>query len=355
MIIDQSTNVIEKFLSKEPSDKFNRLYNYVSKIKKQISASASALVVIQKNKVIGEWYEGHDPLTGLEISEKSRFNVFSTRKSYIGLVVAILLKEKKIRDIDDFVTDYIDNLDQDLLQGVTIRHFVTHTHGLDIKDGKIIKNAPAGTVWDYNDGGLTLLYKIISKTSGSTVNQILKDYVFNPLQFKETGWETTYHSSLVADVFETIDEPKVRLEDNTGFDRNLFVSARELAHWGYFHLNKGKIDNHQVLPRELFDKTTSIQTPKEMKSIPQNGFFWFLNENGFAESELGEDLPVNAFQILGASGCTCLVIPEYDAVAVRMYNKRGNPPEYDYLRDIKDFGNIVNTLLIEEDDTNEKN
>ncbi|OZM57579.1 hypothetical protein CIB95_04195 [Lottiidibacillus patelloidae] len=346
MIIDQSANAIEKVLSKEPSVKLERLYNYVSKIQKQIRASASAVIVIQKNKVIGEWYEGHDPLTGNVINEKSRFNVFSTRKSYIGLVVAFLLKEKKIKDIDDFVTDYIDNLDQDLLQGVTIRHLVTHTHGLDIEGGKIIKNAPAGTVWDYNDGGLTLLYKIVSKTSGSTVNQILQDNVFTPLHFKETGWESSYLPTLVADVFESSEKPKVRLEDNTGFDRNLFVSARELAHWGYLNLNKGKIANRQVLPRELFDETTSIQTPKDMKNIPQNGFFWFLNENGFAESELGEDLPLNAFQILGASGCACLVIPEYDAVAVRMYNKIGNPPGYDYLRDIKDFGNLVNEILI---------
>jgi hypothetical protein len=62
--------------------------------------------------------------------------------------------------------------------------------------------------------------------------------------------------------------------------------------------------------------------------------------------ELEEDVPKSAYQILGASGCTCLVIPEYDAVAVRMYNKVGNPPGYDYLRDIKNFGNLVSSLLL---------
>ncbi|WP_208589680.1 hypothetical protein [Gracilibacillus suaedae] len=150
--------------------------------------------------------------------------------------------------------------------------------------------------------------------------------------------------NLVADVFELSEEPKVRLDNDTGFERNLYVSAREFAHWGYLHLNKGNIHGKQVLPKNLFEFTTSIQTPKDMFHTPQNGFFWFKNENTYLKSELGENLPAESYQILGASGCACLVIPEYKAVAVRMYNKIGNPTGYDYLRDIKDFGNLVNSL-----------
>ncbi|WP_245699673.1 hypothetical protein [Paenibacillus glacialis] len=40
-----------------------------------------------------------------------------------------------------------------------------------------------------------------------------------------------------------------------------------------------------------------------------------------------------------------MVVPEYDAVVVRMYNQLGNPDGYDYLKDLREFGDIANDLL----------
>ncbi|MFL8936796.1 serine hydrolase domain-containing protein [Rossellomorea oryzaecorticis] len=334
--------VQEQLISKECNE-MQSLYRYVKKVKDQIFATASSVYIIQGNEVIGEWYEGKDPSSYRKIDENTRFNVFSVRKSYIGLATAIMLHEGKIKDIDDAVSAYLG--DNDLWEGITIRHLVTHTHGLNDDFPDVIKSAGPGTVWEYNGAGLSLLYKILMKVSGTTVSEILKAYVFNPLQLRETGWESEPSLHLTADVNEQ-NQPSIRLEDPTGFEKNLFVSTRELAHWGYFHLHNGRIGQKQVLPAALFEMTTSIQTPVKLKNTPENGFFWFRNENQYEKSELGEEVPQGSYQILGASGCTCLVIPKYDAVAVRMYNKRGNPPGYDYLRDIKNFGNIVNSILM---------
>ncbi|OIU72007.1 serine hydrolase domain-containing protein [Rossellomorea aquimaris] len=338
-------NKIQQQLTINERKEMQRLYSYVKQVKNQISASASSVYIIQGGEVIGEWYEGRDPYSYRLIDEYTRFNVFSVRKSYIGLATAILIHEGKIDDIDIPVSSYLG--ENELWDGITIRHLVTHTHGLNDDLTEVLNSAPPGTVWDYNGAGLSLLYKIILKVSGSTVSEILKEYVFTPLQLRETGWESEPGPHLTADVNEQ-NQPSIRLEEQSGFERNLFVSSRELAHWGYFHLKKGRIGNQQVLPEALFNITTSIQTPSQLKDVPQNGFFWFRNENGLEKSELGEELPSGSYQILGASGCTCLVIPKYDAVAVRMYNKRGNPPGYDYLRDIKQFGNLVNSILEEE-------
>jgi CubicO group peptidase (beta-lactamase class C family) len=337
-------NKIHQFLIKEESEKFSPLYDYVEGVKNQINASASAVYVIQGNKVIGEWYSGYDPVTKQKVKEDTRYNVFSVRKSYIGLAVEILINQGKIHSLEDKVLDYLDTENQTVCKDISIRHIVTHTHGLRFENNELIKFSTPGTVWEYNGAGLSLLYKIISKVSGSTVNEIIQDYVFQPLNFIETGWEIEYKENLLADVIE-LEKPSIRLEDNTGFERNLFVSARELAHWGYFHLKKGLINGEQVIPSSFLERTTSIQTPENLTNTPQNGYFWFRNENKYAKNELGEKIPPRAYQILGASGCACLVIPEYDAVAVRMYNKRGNPPSYDYLRDIKNFGNLIDSIL----------
>jgi CubicO group peptidase (beta-lactamase class C family) len=335
-------NKIHRLLTRNEQKEMNHLYDYVNEVKSQISASASSVYIIQGGDVIGEWYVGIDPSSNRKINEHTRYNVYSVRKSYIGLAAVLLIQEGKIASLDDPVSTYLG--ENELYNGITIRHLVTHTHGLDDDQVEIVKSNHAGKVWDYNGAGLSLLYKIILKVSGSTVNEILTESIFNTLQFTETGWETGPGEHLTADVNEH-NEPNIRFDDHTGFERNLYVSTRELAHWGYLHLNKGRIGNDQLLPKTLFEMTTAIQTPEQLKNTPQNGFFWFLNENGYEKSELGEELPAGSYQILGASGCTCLVIPKYDAVAVRMYNKRGNPPGYDYLRDIKNFGNIVNSIL----------
>jgi CubicO group peptidase (beta-lactamase class C family) len=335
-------NKIQQLLTTRESAEFNHLYNYVNRVKNQISASAASVCIIQKNEVIADWYDGISPLSLSKVNEKTRFNVFSVRKSYIGLAVSILIYEGKIASLDDAVSTYLG--ENGHWNGITIRHLVTHTHGLDENQQVITKKHPAGTNWDYNNAGLSLLYSIILKVSGSTVNEILTEHIFEPLHFKETGWEAEHGPHLTADVDER-NEPSIRLEDDTGFERNLFVSARELAHWGYLHLNKGRIGEEQILPDAIFDMTTAIQTPESLKYGPQNGFFWFLNENKYELSEMGEELPAGSYQILGASGCTCLVIPEYNAVAVRMYNKIGNPSGYDYLKDINNFGNEVCAVL----------
>ncbi|WP_221469539.1 hypothetical protein [Cohnella nanjingensis] len=62
-------------------------------------------------------------------------------------------------------------------------------------------------------------------------------------------------------------------------------------------------------------------------------------------NEIGEQVPERSCQILGITGCACLVMPAYDAVAVRMYNQLANPNGYDYLRDIRTFGNLAAGIL----------
>jgi CubicO group peptidase (beta-lactamase class C family) len=340
--VNGNMNKIQQLLTKRESEEFNQLYHYVNRVKNQISASASSICIIHKSEIIAEWYEGINPLSLRKVNEKTRYNVFSVRKSYIGLAVALLIYEGKISSLDEAVSTYLGKNER--YNGMTIRHLVTHTHGLDDNQQRNTKLFPAGTVWKYNNDGLSLLYSIILKVSGSTVNEILTEHVFNPLHLNETGWESEHGPDLLADVNER-NEPNIRLEDDTGFERNLFVSARDLAYWGYLHLKRGRIGEEQIIPEAIFDMTTAVQTPETLKHGPQNGFFWFRNENNFELSEMGEELPAGSFQILGASGCACLVIPEYDIVAVRMYNKIGNPSGYDYLRDINNFGNEVCTVI----------
>lgn len=128
-----------------------------------------------------------------------------------------------------------------------------------------------------------------------------------------------------------------------GTDTNLFVSARELASWGQLHLSKGVWNGGQLVPRPVWEQASEMISPEGLGDyLPRNGFFWFLQDCPRALTELGHELPAGSYQSLGSTGCACLVIPEKEAVAVRMYNQTGpNPCGYSYLDDIRTFGNTV--------------
>ncbi|SDZ84280.1 Beta-lactamase [Thalassobacillus cyri] len=87
---------------------------------------------------------------------------------------------------------------------------------------------------------------------------------------------------------------------------------------------------------------TSIQSPANLdRDLPQNGFLWFVKDLPSKKTEIGDNVPGGSFQILGYTGVTLLVIPEENLVAVRMFNSFGSPEGFDYLSDVRSFGNTV--------------
>ena len=60
---------------------------------------------------------------------------------------------------------------------------------------------------------------------------------------------------------------------NIGDERNLYVNARELAYWGNLHLNKGIFEGTSILPQDIFELTTSVQSPNSLpRELPRSGF-----------------------------------------------------------------------------------
>ncbi|MFD3449860.1 serine hydrolase domain-containing protein [Microbacteriaceae bacterium 4G12] len=336
-------------LSKNITNQFDPVIDYAKEINMLNGGSATAVVVIHKDEIVTEHYSGyHSHEIGARlIGSDSQFHVASARKSYIGFAVALAVYEKKIKSIDDFVLHYLPELDSQLLQGTTIRHLLTHTHGLhEDENGNIYREFLPGTNWAYRGVNISTLAQIVKRTTGKSVAELLQENVFAPLQFVQTGWRTKENERLV----RAITGPKGQTEltitpSDEGDDRNLFVSAREFAYWGYLHLKKGKVDGKQVVPKEIFDWTTTIQSPNLLnKNLPQNGFLWHVKGLPAKQSEIGEKVPRGSYQILGVTGPLVLVIPTYDLVVVRMYNKRngyGGTDGTKWLHYIREFGDRV--------------
>ncbi|WP_260402059.1 serine hydrolase [Peribacillus simplex] len=199
----------------------------------------------------------------------------------------------------------------------------------------------------YRGIGIDMLTQTVKNTTGKSVAVIVANNVFTPLNFTETGWYGEINENLVA-VIRKPNEPNWTTSKSTDGDKmNMYVSSRELAKWGYFHLKKGNLNGNQIVSNEIIDIATTVQSPNSLDvELPQNGYLWFVKDLPARKSEIGELVSKGSFQILGHTGVTLLVIPQHNLVAVRAFNSFGSPNGFDYLADVREFGNTKMTSLM---------
>ncbi len=326
------------------------MISWVEDIKYKNGSSAAALYIIKDNQVLLEHYSGRHfhGKDASNITEQSQFNVASARKSYLGLAVAYALHDKYISSLDDPITHYFPEFDKDLYNGTTVRHLVTHSHGLDIdENGYIFRKFEPGTKWEYCNVGVDIVTKLIHRLYGKGFPQLLNERVFTPLGFSETGWRTEPDENLVP-IIDRIDKPALPGLGTSldGTEKNLFVSPKEFALWGQLHVQKGKMNGRQIVPSKVIETATSIQNVSYSdSSLPENGLFWYVQDITRKKSELGERVPAGSYQIVGVTGPTILIIPAYNVVVAKMYNKRYNYGGDHYLYYLREFSNKVADLF----------
>jgi len=338
-------------IHKDITSKFSTLVEYTQKINDLNGGSGTSLVVIHKDRIVTEYYSGfhsHDRNVR-PIQQDSQFNIASARKSYIGFAVALAIYQGKISSVDDLVINYMPEVDSKVIGKTTIRHLLTHTHGIDRNEkGHLFREFPCGTNWAYRGENILMLCEIVRRTTKKTVSQIINEYICCPLGLKETGWKTDWNEQLVYSIEDKDKVPEQYLESTANGDLpNMFVSAREFAYWGYLHLKQGMIDGKQIAPEEVFKMSTSVQSPKMTnKDLPQNGFLWFTKDLPAKYTEIGDSVPTGSYQILGVRGALLLVIPSHELVIARMYNKQYNYSGTEgYLYYLREFGNEVMKCL----------
>ncbi|MCD5323310.1 MULTISPECIES: serine hydrolase domain-containing protein [Pontibacillus] len=323
---------------------FEDVHTHVKESANKLGASGGALYMIQNDKVITESYFGYqseDP-NARKVQGGTQFHIASVRKAYIGFAAAYAIYHGYF-SINDPIWHYVEDSHLSPYEGVTIRHLLTHTHGLQIVDGELVRNFHPGESWAYRGPSIDLLTSIIHKTTGQSVAEIVKEQVFDPVGFQSTEWikMSQPHSKIASTIRDTNNVYWTETDVVDGSGMNMYVSARELALWGYLHLKEGKWGDRQLVPREIIQLATSIQTPDPSLPIHKNGCLWFVKDTNYSFNQLGDGVPKGSYQLLGYTNVALLVIPDEDLVAVRMFNRYGSSEGFDYLEDIRSFGDMV--------------
>ncbi|SFL42775.1 CubicO group peptidase, beta-lactamase class C family [Paenibacillus sp. 1_12] len=335
-------------LKRKINSSFDNLMSYVEQISKLNGASACALFAIQNDHIVAEIYSGTHSFdeTTVKTGADSQFNVASVRKSYLGLATSWAFYQGKINSLDDDVLRYLQVSDGEeaALEGVTIRNLLTYTHGLSEKDGQITRIFKPGMDWDYNSVGIRLLQTVVSNALGKPYMNVLHEKIFEPLGWTETAYRSAVSEQLVPVI--SGDSAYVRVRSSLdGSQGNLFVSARELAYWGYLHLKLGNINGKSIVPETVIKNAVTVQSPIELpKGLPRNGCLWFVKDGESLQCSMGRIVPQHSYEIVGSYGPLVLVVPELNLVVVRMSNQeKGNyaDNERDHNDFLQEFSNLA--------------
>ncbi|WP_239630139.1 serine hydrolase domain-containing protein [Paenibacillus sp. H1-7] len=281
------------------NDAFTPVISYLDQIRSQSDASAAALAVIHNDTIVCEWYKGaHHKKAGARLLDAdSMFNIYSIRKSYVGLALAMAIYEGGIADMETRLSDIIQDIPREDLGELTVRHLATKRGPKFVGEQRLEREE--------------LINKVTQAATGLTIAQLLTGKVFEPLELTGTEWATSPKETMVCDFTARDGYASVRIESNEGHERNLYATVRDLACWGQLHLRKGNVRGKQVLPPELFDIAPEIAATSGT-SKPVLGWTF---ENGY-------------YHITGYTGCHIVVLPEYDAVGIRMLNDWNLPGTY---------------------------
>ena len=155
--------------------------------------------------------------------DDSLFQIGSISKVWTATVIMRLVEEGRFT-LDTPVHEIIPGVrlaNDHLTDGITIRHLLTHTSGLDgdvFTDtgrgddclekyvgllAEVDENHPLGATWSYCNAGFSLLGRIIEQVTGKTWDDAMRELLFTPLGLTHTVTlpeEALLHSAAVGHV-----------------------------------------------------------------------------------------------------------------------------------------------------------
>ncbi|MBU1099593.1 MAG: beta-lactamase family protein [Bacteroidetes bacterium] len=271
----------------------------------EMIGSIDGLVIVKNGYLIREaYYNGY--------SETRDHNVYSVSKSFLSAIAGIAIEqgyltlEDKMMDyFPEYVYDGIDPRKYD----VTVEHLLTMRMGIEGESTnnysvynhfyytsdwiKAAIEAPLqsdpGERMLYNTFETHLLSAIINKATGRSIRDFAQEFLFNPMGISLGDWQSQngYHFG-----------------GNT-----MHFTPKEMAVLGQLYLNKGRINDIQIIPESWVDLTTSPSTAWGQQVWGQfhdynYGYLWWVGKINF----------VNCYMALGYGGQYIIVFPEMNLI-----------------------------------------
>ena len=279
---------------------------------------ARALLVIKDGYLVFEKYYGEGG-----VNEST--DLWSVTKSYSSAVLGLLMDQGIILSTSQLMADLMPAYPE--FNDISLYHVLTMTTGLAWTEGGQVwvnwvfsddwvahalslgQERDPGERFFYSSANSHFLTSLIYYSSGIKPGTLAKKYLFDPLGVPFD----TLDQKIVYDTWSDYQQPMFQTwrQDTRGIETasfGLYMTARDMAKFGYLYLNRGRWEDRQLLS-ESWVKTSVKEHVKGIYGRYSYGYQWYIT--------LVAGKP--AFLASGFGGQIIGVVPSLDLVLVLKY------------------------------------
>jgi len=261
-----------------------------------LSSSRNGVIVYEQH-FAGDDQRGSTWVGVIPHDANTLHNMESITKSVVALLVGIAFDRGWLKNLDarifSFLPEYRDLHTPDN-DRVTLRHLLSMTSGLDWPERAISSNnpenivrrgyaspdpyrfvlerfveAPPGTAWNYNGGGVWLLGLILRKVAEQPLDQFANEALFKPLGIEEWEWAPFPNG-------------------DPGTSGSLHLRPRDLAKLGQLVLDGGVWQGRRIVSADWINQMTARQSPQGFSfgSWRSYGYLWWQGRSSIENREI---------------------------------------------------------------------
>jgi CubicO group peptidase (beta-lactamase class C family) len=272
--------------------------------------ASSGILILYRGNIITEEYWGqrgeksfYEGFKNATDDGRPMEDIASMQKSIISLLIGIACDKEMIYKHSP-VNNYIDKgwslATSDIENSITIAHLLSMTSGLG--NNLEMKYHP-GEAWQYNTAAYNILMKVLTQTTGKSLQEISDEWLFQPLDITDSYW--------------------TKRSDSLGrFPNRLIATHRDLARIAQLIINRGTWENRLVYHDSECIASSFIPSQEINK---QYGHLFWLN----TQNERNPFAPADLIEMVGAKERFVTILPLQNIVVVRMGEE---PKEGFYLK-----------------------
>jgi len=316
--------------------------NVINAVKKGDVPSLS-IAVAKGGKIVWEEAFGWaNRETRINATPHTMYSLASISKPITATGLMILVEQGKI-DLKKPINDYLGDAKLTAYEGTaadaTVKRVLNHAAGLPLHYNFFFEDEPyprpptdetirrygiilppPGEIYNYSNLGFGLINYIISRISGKSFTQFMKDEVFIPLNLMHTSVDIGPGlGDYAAEKYDGNNKPIPFYKFDHPGASALYSSAHDLVKFGMFHLKNHLSDHYAILKDETIDLMHRENDP-DAPNYQKYGLGWGLNndDNGYRSVSHTGGMPgVNTILKL---------IPSENIAVVVLCNKGGPLP-----------------------------
>ncbi|PYL29504.1 MAG: hypothetical protein DMF39_07040, partial [Verrucomicrobia bacterium] len=286
------------------SGKADQIDDYIGAQMRRLHIPGISLAIVRDGRVIKTQGYG---FASLELkapaTTETVYEIGSNTKQFTATAIMMLVDEGKVR-LDDSITKYFPEAPQ-AWRGITIRHLLTHTSGIqnhvtvpdwldNFRTNLKFETAPPrdellkmffklplefqpGETWAYDNTGYYLLGIVIEKASGKSYWQFLDERIFKPLRMNAT--RNTDPQPIVPNRASGYEWKKDHFENRPvllpaiAFSAgSLLSTAQDMAKWD------AALYAEKLRKKSSLDQIWTAAATNDKAAMPFNyGFGWFVD------------------------------------------------------------------------------